>query len=152
MSLIRRNRREIPELNTASLPDLIFVVLFFFMIVTHMRTDTMKVKYDMPQGSSLSQAGKKSATIHIYIGRQMSSDGTATGKPTSIQVNGKIVAIDEIEACLLKEKAEMSPEDKQKIVVSIKADKEVPMGIVTAVKQAIRQARIYNVCYSAREV
>lgn len=152
MSLIRRNRREIPELNTASLPDLIFVVLFFFMIVTHMRTETMRVKCDMPQGSSLSQAGKKSATVYIYIGRQTDDDGTATGEPTNIQMNGRIISIDEVTGSLLKEKAEMSPEDKQKIVVSIKADKKAPMGIVTAVKQAIRQARIYNVCYSAREI
>lgn len=151
MSLIRRNRREIPELNTASLPDLIFVVLFFFMIVTHMRTETMRVKCDMPQGSSLTQTGKKSATIYIYIGRLMDSDGIATGEPTNIQINGKIVAVGDVTDCLLKEKAEMSPEDKQKIVVSIKADKKAPMGTVTAVKQAIRQARMYNVCYSARE-
>ena len=53
MSMIRRSKREMPGLNTASLPDLIFTVLFFFMIVTHMRTDVMKVRYQTPQGTEL---------------------------------------------------------------------------------------------------
>ena len=71
--MIRRNRRlrEVPMLNTASLPDLIFTVLFFFMIVTHMRTTTSKVKYALPQGTELKRLVKKSAVTYIYIGRDM---------------------------------------------------------------------------------
>ena len=71
--MIRRNRRlrEVPMLNTASLPDLIFTVLFFFMIVTHMRTTTSKVQYALPQGTELKRLVKKSAVTSIYIGRAM---------------------------------------------------------------------------------
>lgn len=71
--MIRRNRRlrEVPMLNTASLPDLIFTVLFFFMIVTHMRTTTSKVQYALPQGTELKRLVKKSAVTYIYIGRDM---------------------------------------------------------------------------------
>ena len=151
MSMIRRPKRQIPELNTASLPDLIFVVLFFFMIVTHMRTDTMKVKFDVPQGVELSKLKKKSAIIHVYIGRLTNADGKGTGQPTQIQVGNKLVPIDEVVDYLLRAKQNISPEDKSKMVLSIHADKDAPMGIVAAVKMAARQAKIYNVCYSARE-
>ena len=151
MSMIRRKRREMPGLNTASLPDLIFVVLFFFMIVTHMRTDTMKVKYDVPQGEELTTLKKKSTIIHVYIGKLTNANGKGVGKPTEIQVGNKIVAPDEVVDYLVRAKQTMAPEDKSKAVVSIHADRNAPMGIVATVKMAARQAKIYNVCYSARE-
>lgn len=67
MSMFKRTRREIPGLNTSSLPDLIFTVLFFFMIVTHMRKVTLKVKYQVPQGTELTRLTKKTAVSYIYI-------------------------------------------------------------------------------------
>lgn len=68
-----RDRRQMPQLNTASLPDLIFTVLFFFMVVTHMRTVTLKVSFRVPQGTELTRLTKKTAVSYIYIGR----DGSA---------------------------------------------------------------------------
>ncbi|MBP5712733.1 MAG: biopolymer transporter ExbD, partial [Prevotella sp.] len=56
----KHTRRSVPMLNTASLPDLIFTVLFFFMIVTHMRNESVKVEYEKPQGTELSRLAKKS--------------------------------------------------------------------------------------------
>ena len=64
--MFRRHSREVPALNTSSLPDLIFTVLFFFMIVTHMRHETVKVQYQVPQGKELTRLTKKSAVSYIY--------------------------------------------------------------------------------------
>ena len=63
------DRRQMPQLNTASLPDLIFTVLFFFMVVTHMRTVTLKVSFRVPQGTELTRLTKKTAVSYVYIGR-----------------------------------------------------------------------------------
>ena len=78
MSMFKRTRREIPGLNTSSLPDLIFTVLFFFMIVTHMRKVTLKVKYQVPQGTELTRLTKKTAVSYIYIGKPVT--GTVQGR------------------------------------------------------------------------
>ena len=64
-----RKRRSVPELNTASLPDLIFTVLFFFIIVTHMRQDEVKVRYRVPEGRQLTKMKKKAGVTHVYIGK-----------------------------------------------------------------------------------
>ena len=61
--------RSVPTLNTSSLPDLIFTVLFFFMVVTHMRQVTLKVRFRVPQGTELTRLTKKSAVSYVYIGR-----------------------------------------------------------------------------------
>ena len=59
MSMFRRKGKTMPELNTASLPDLIFTVLFFFLIVTHLRHDQLKVKFETPQGVKLEKLTRK---------------------------------------------------------------------------------------------
>lgn len=69
MMNFRKKSHSVPELNTSSLPDLIFSVLFFFMIVTHMRQVTLKVECRMPEGKNLTRLTKKSAVSRIYIGK-----------------------------------------------------------------------------------
>ena len=66
MSRFKQTARQVPGLNTSSLPDLIFTVLFFFMIVTHMRKVTLKVKYQTPAGTELRNLTKKSTVSYIY--------------------------------------------------------------------------------------
>jgi len=74
--IIKRHSHDIPQLNTASLPDLIFTVLFFFMIVSHIRTaDIMKVNYKKPQGSELTELKKKVPVSYVYIGQTHDKDG-----------------------------------------------------------------------------
>jgi hypothetical protein len=80
-----RRSHEVPGLNTSSLPDLIFSVLFFFMIVTHMRHVTVKVKYQVPQGKELTRLTKKSAVSYIYIGRPTSAMGKVMGEDSRQQ-------------------------------------------------------------------
>ena len=64
----KKASREMPEMNTSSLPDLIFTILFFFMIVTTMREVTLKVKFTVPQGTELEKLEKKSVVSFIYVG------------------------------------------------------------------------------------
>ena len=148
MSLIRRHRHRMPELNTASLPDLIFVVLFFFMIVTHMRTETLRVAYTVPKGTELTRLVKKSTVVHIHIGKPIGDKGNAK---TVVQINGRIVPIDRIAEVIAAERASMLPEDKHKLTISLKADRKTPMGIITAVKQQLRKAKALNISYSAEK-
>ena len=95
MRRLRRRKYDMPELNTAALPDLIFTVLFFFMIVTHMRTDEMKVQYQVPKGERLERLTHKSSVCHIYIGKPIG----ASDDSVRIQLNNRLATVDEIAAC-----------------------------------------------------
>ena len=66
MSMFRRREHTVPGLNTASLPDLIFSVLFFFMIVTHMQKVAVKVQYRTPQGTELTTDEEDRRHLYIY--------------------------------------------------------------------------------------
>lgn len=148
--MIRRNRRlrEVPILNTASLPDLIFTVLFFFMIVTHMRTTTSKVKYALPQGTELKRLVKKSAVTYIYIGRAM-PETTREMSAYKVQLNNRVGTIGEVASFVANEKKRMNPDDQVKMTVSIKADRSTPMYVINAVKRAVRAGGATRINYSA---
>lgn len=152
MIQFRRRLRGVPELNTASLPDLIFTVLFFFMIVTHMREVTLKVKYRVPQGTELTRLTKKSAVVYLYIGMPITSLDKATGQPMQVQLNDRLVRIDEIADYVSAERDRMSPEDQQQMIISIRADKHTSMATINQVKQELRNAKALKISYSAEDV
>ncbi len=151
MSMMGRHKYGVPGLNTASLPDLIFTVLFFFMIVTHMQKVAVRVKYRVPQGTELSRLTKKSAVTYIYIGHPSDAMGKVVGRDMRIQLNDKFVSVDEVADYVSAEKSRMSPEDQQQMMVSIKADKHTTVGLVGQVKQALRSAKALRISYSAVE-
>lgn len=149
MILDNRPRRTVPTLNTASLPDLIFTVLFFFMVVTHMRKVTLKVKYTVPQGTELTRLAKKSAVSYIYIGRPNTPSHTPTADESAIQINDKYATTADIVDYIAAEKRRMSPEDKSRMTVSVKADRNTRMSVITDVKLALRKANVRKISYSA---
>lgn len=149
MSLFRRKERQVPGLNTASLPDLIFTVLFFFMIVTHMRQTEMKVQYQVPQGTELEKLTRKSTVTYIYIGPPAPQYEQALGREVQVQLNDKLATPAEVASFAAAERARLAPEDQERMTVSIKADRRTPMGKVSEVKQALRRAGALKVNYSA---
>lgn len=143
----RRPDHSVPELNMASLPDLIFTVLFFFMIVTHMRDVEKRVQYQVPAGTEVEKAQHKSSVVHIYIGQP--TDGSTDDY--CIQLNKQIATTAEIARFIETERRRMSPEDQERLTVSIEADRDVPMSIINDVKQALRKSYALNVSYAATE-
>ncbi len=142
---LKRHDHSVPELNMAAMPDLIFTVLFFFMIVTHMRENTVHVKYDQPEGSSLQKVGHKSSVIDIYIGKDYKSG------EYKVQINNDIVEISDLASQLTKERSKISSDGMEYLAASIQADKDAPMSIINKVKSALRSAHILKVNYSAKD-
>ena len=134
----KTGKRGMPELNTSSLPDLIFTMLFFFMIVTTMREVTLKVQFQVPQGTELEKLEKKSLVSFIYIGKPLPEFQKKMGAESRIQLNDK-------------ERENMKEEDQPFMTVSLKVDKDTKMGIVQDVKQALRQAYALKINYSATQ-
>ena len=143
--------REMPELNTTSLPDLVFAILFFFMMITTMREVTLKVQFISPKATELQKLEKKSLITFIYVGKPNSPDLIAKlGTESRIQLNDAIAEISEVGAYIAQEKASMKEEDQPFMTTSIKADWETKMGIITELKQALRQAYALKISYSAK--
>ncbi len=148
MSIFRRRSHRVPALNTSSLPDLVFTVLFFFMIVTHMRRVTLKVKYQTPQGTELTRLTKKTVNTYIYIGAPIGSQDAANSR---IQINDKLVTTDEVTDYMAEERKRLSPEDLNQMSVTIKSDRNTRMKVITDVKKSLRKANTLRIYYAATD-
>ena len=147
----KTGKREMPALNTSSLPDLIFTLLFFFMIVTTMREVTLKVQFTLPQGTELEKLEKKSLVTFIYVGEPTQEYRAKMGTESRIQLNDKFAEVSEVQDYIYQERENMKEEDQPFMTVSMKEDSETKMGIVQDVKQALRQAYALNINYSATQ-
>ena len=144
MQIRRKKHRSVPGLNMASMPDLIFTVLFFFMIVTHMRNETVKVKLQVPQGTEVTKSSNKFSTINIYIGRNNYGD-------TQIQVNDRVCSIEQVGALVQNFKSNLSEESQENLIINLRADRNTDMGIVNDLKKELRNVGALTIRYSATE-
>jgi len=113
-----------------------------------MRKATVKVQYQVPEGKELVRLTKKSTVSYIYIGKGLS--GPDKGH-TCVQINDKMVNPEDVSYYMRSERNRMSPEDVDRMMVSIKADKDTKMGVITDVKEALREANTLRISYSATE-
>ena len=140
-----------PKLNTSSLPDLIFSLLFFFMMVTTMREVTLKVQFKAPQGTELEKLEKKSLVTFIYVGVPTAEFQKQLGSESRIQLNDSFAEVSEIQDYIIGERASMKEEDQPQMTVSLKVDRDTKMGIVTDIKEALRRAYALKINYSAMQ-
>lgn len=142
-------KRGMPALNTSSLPDLIFTILFFFMITTSMREVTLMVEFKVPKGTEIEKMTKKSLISYIYVGKPTRELRAKIGSGTQIQLNDKFASLYEVQDYIYQERESMKEIDKPFMKVSLKVDKDTRMGIVTDIKQELRKAWALNLNYSA---
>ena len=147
MGFKKKTSREMPEMNTSSLPDLIITILFFFMIVTTMREVTLKVKFTTPQGTELEKLGKKSTVSFIYIGPPTDALRAQMGSGTRIQLNDRYAEAREVMDFVAQERQGMTNQAEQ--TISIKADVRTQMGYITDVKEVLRKSWALRINYSA---
>lgn len=143
----KKQKREMPEMNTSSLPDLIFTILFFFMIVTTMREVTLKVKFTIPQGTELEKLTKKSVVSFIYVGPPTDALRAQMGSGTRIQLNDRYAEPREVMDFVAQERQGMTNQAEQ--IISIKADTRTQMGIITDIKEVLRKSWALRINYSA---
>jgi biopolymer transport protein ExbD len=138
-----------PALNTSSLPDIIFMLLFFFMTVTSMKEVTYKVQINNPQATELTKLEKKSLVRYIYVGSPTRDLQKQYGAETRIQLDDAFAEVSEIEEYIVNERSAMREEEQGKMTVSIKADKDTRMGIIGDIKQALRRSYALKISYAA---
>ena len=145
-TLKKYSANERPEISTASLPDIIFILLFFFMVVTVLRNSEDLLKIRLPSATELTKLKKQSLINHIYIGKPKDK---RHGEVPKIQINDAFVAVEDIEEAILHCESTAPEHLKSKIINSLKVDEGAHMGIVTDVKLELRKANKLKVNYAA---
>lgn len=140
-----------PAISTASLPDVVFMLLFFFMVSTTMREVTINVRQHLPSATEVRKLEKKSLVSFIYIGQPRPAFQRLYGTEPRIQLNDAFSTPDDIFQFIASERESRSESDVPFMTVSLKVDEETRMGIVTDVKQSLRKANALKINYSTRK-
>ncbi len=151
MSKFQKKRgKSNPEVSTASLPDIIFMLLFFFMMVTVMRDAEMKLMINTPSASELVKLSEKNLVNYLYIGKPVKKFQETYGTSPRLQLGDKFSTIADIPLFLEKHKIKVPEAKRGRITSSLKVDGEVTMGIVQDVKTQLRKSGQLIVNYSAK--
>lgn len=146
----KKKSGEVQQVNTSALPDIIFMLLFFFMVSTTMREVTLKVEIKYPIATELDKLEKKSLVSFIYIGPPLQKFRSLYGGGSRIQLNDKFSTPDDIMGYIASERENMNENDRPKMTVSLKVDRNTKMQIVSDTKYALRKAQALKINYSAR--
>ncbi|ASO05671.1 biopolymer transport protein ExbD [Arenibacter algicola] len=141
----------LPAVNTASLPDIVFMLLFFFMTVTVMKDSTLKVENVLPNASEIKKLEKKDRVIYIYVGKPTREYEKTYGTESKIQLNDKFADASEVGDYILMERAKKPQELQNVLTTALKVDKEANMGIISDIKQELRKVNALKVNYTTYE-
>ena len=151
MSRFRPGKKKtLPPINTASLPDCIFLLLFFFMVTSDLRQTNIKLTVQTPRVSEIKKLEKKSLVSYIYVGRPMPQLQVIYGTEPRIQLNDVFATTDDIRDFISSEREQMDEVEQKQMTVSLKIDKDAKMGLVSDIKQELRKASALKINYSAR--
>ncbi|MBR2400187.1 MAG: biopolymer transporter ExbD [Tidjanibacter sp.] len=150
MPVIRKKeKKEIGQISTSSLPDIVFMILFFFMVSTSMKETELVVKFKAPQATEIQKLENKALASYIYVGPPVESLQAKFGSAPQIQLNNSFSSPQEIGRFIASERDLLNEADRNKMTVCLKADKDTRMGIITDIKQELRKAEAYKISYAA---
>ena len=103
---------ELPEISTSSLPDIIFMLLFFFMATTSMKEVTYMVNIRVPEATELSKLEKKSLVKYVYVGKPLSNLVSQYGSETRLQLDDAFADVSQLEEFIIQERSSMKESDQ----------------------------------------
>ena len=145
---IKPGEKSVKAISTASLPDIVFIVLFFFMAITTMRETDVMVTVRLPEATEGKVLEKKSLASFVFIGEPLENFQALYGSEPKIQLNDTFKEIKDIQDFIAQEREQLSEADKTKMLVVLKIDRDARMGVVTDVKQALRRASALKIMYA----
>jgi biopolymer transport protein ExbD len=142
---------DVPAVSTASLPDIVFMLLFFFMTVTTMKDSTLMVDNTLPNATEIKKLEKKDRVIYVYVGKPTSQYQKTFGTEPKIQLNDKFADVGEIGSYILQERAKKPQEIQNVLTTALKVDKNANMGLISDIKQELRKVNALKVNYTTYE-
>jgi biopolymer transport protein ExbD len=149
MSKFSKKKKGLPPINTASLPDIVFMLLFFFMVATTMRETTVMVAQTLPNATEIKKLQDKRLIAYIYVGE--AQDVETYGEGDKIQLNDKISAINEVKSFIFAAREGVNEDERDYMTTMIKADINCTVGTINDIKKELRDINALKVTYSARK-
>lgn len=139
---------DVPAISTASLPDIVFMLLFFFMVATVLKDNDLLIQNSLPKADQVTKLEKKDRVMFIFAGKPHEKYRKKYGEGAKIQLNDRLSEVSDIKTFILAERASRNPELEKVLTTSLKVDKEVKMGLVGEIKQELRKMDALKINYT----
>lgn len=146
----KKKEGDLPAVSTASLPDIVFMLLFFFMTVTVMKDNTLMIQNELPFADQTQKLDKKDRIIYVYAGKPSQRYQETFGTSAKIQLNDKFADVSDVAAYILAERASKRQELQNVLTTALKVDGETNMGLVSDIKQELRKVNALKINYTTR--
>jgi len=146
----KKKSGDLPAISTASLPDIVFMLLFFFMVATVMRDTTLMIENELPYADQVEKLQKKDLIMYIYAGKPSERYQGQFGTESRVQLNDKFANISDIQQFIIEERESKREELQDKLTTALKIDGETNMGMVSDIKYELRRAEAYRVNYTTK--
>ena len=151
MNRLKKSDRRLPTISTASLPDIVFILLFFFMTVTVMKDTNIMVANSLPNASEAEKLEFKDGIITLYVGQPVPAYEPVAGLEPQIQLGNRYGRLDEVKSYVLRALTNMPEHIRSRAVVTLKVDKSVGMGIISDIKATLREVNLLKINYATIE-
>jgi len=144
-------KKEMPGLTSGSMSDIVFMLLFFFMVTTQLRETENKVMIRIPEASEAVKLERKDLAAYVNVGTPIRALQAQYGTDARIQLNDSFKTKEDIRDFIAAERESKSEADRSLMTVNIRADQDVRMGIITDIKQELRRCSALKIMYTARK-
>ena len=146
MSKFKKKTNVKQEIPTSSMPDVVFMLLFFFMVTTTLRDTSINVQQRLPEASQMRKLQRKTLVAYLYVGEPKKVD--QWGKEPKIQANDVFIQPKEIIQWVNQAKANLDEAERDQLTVALKVDNETKRGIIADVETELRKANARKLLYS----
>ena len=146
MSKFKKKTEVKQEIPTSSMPDVVFMLLFFFMVTTELRETSIEVKQGIPRATQLRKLMRKSLVANLYIGEP--TKPALYGKEPKIQADDVFIEPKDIVRWVNEKKSELPENEREQITVSLKVDRDAKRGLISDVEIELRKANARKLLYS----
>lgn len=147
MAKFKKKSNTSQDIPTAALPDIIFMLLFFFMVTTVLRESTILVKQSIPKATQLRKLEQKKLVSYLHVGKP--NDPKKFGVEPKIQANDAFIDVDGVIQFIEEEKSKLAENEKDQITISLKVDDETKMGIIVDITEQMREVNARKLMYAA---
>ncbi len=148
---MRNVKRKVPSVSTASLPDIVFMLLFFFMTVTTIKNSELLVENTLPLATEVSELDKKDRIIEIFVGKPSEKYSGVLGSEPKIQLDKKLANVVDVAPYVLEQLSKKPEGIRNLVTVSLKIDESVHVGVVADIKEELQKINVLKVNYAAQQ-
>ncbi len=147
----KKKSGELPPISTASLPDIVFMLLFFFMTVTEMKDSDLMVHNKVPTADQVQKLDKKDPVVYVYAGKPLDKYKDKFGVNAKIQINDKFADVSELAPFILQYRDGLREELREIFITALKVDEGTNMGLVSDIREKLRDVNALKLTYITKE-